>query len=361
MSEGRGEDEGRIKERPSWVHGLLFLATLLTTTMAGAIFVHQGRESGSWLDAVRPISDGLSYSVPLMLILGAHELGHYFAARAHGVPASLPLFVPLPPMVGLGTLGAIITMDRSTRDRRKLIDIGAAGPLAGLAIAVPVIILGLSLSKVGPLVPGGEQEGNSLLYAVLKRLCKGEWLPSSERDVFLHPTLWAGWAGLMVTMINLLPIGQFDGGHIATAYFGNRYRHFARRLQRALPLFAAAVFVWTYFVVRKEMPNWSWNNQIFFRISLEAALPWLVWFVMTRIVLRLSGGNDHPLVDETPLPGSRRFLFWVMVVVFVSTFMPVPLRPTLASPASTVADAARVATPEEGRLSSSPPAAERRP
>jgi len=335
----RGLATPRDKGRPSWLHGLLFLATVLTTTMAGAMFVHQGREAGSWLDAVRPVSDGLAYSIPLLLILSAHELGHYFVARAHGVPASLPLFIPMPPMVGLGTLGAIITMDRSTRDRRKLIDIGAAGPLAGLLVAIPVIIVGLAYSKVGPLVPGGEQEGNSLLYALLKRLCKGEWLPNSERDVFLHPTLWAGWAGLLVTMINLLPIGQFDGGHIATAFFGNGYRHFARHLQRALPFFAVAVFVWVYFLLRREMPSWSWNHRIFFESSLGAAAPWLMWLLVTRIVSRFSGGNDHPLVDETPLPPSRRVLFFVMVVVFASTFMPVPLRPTLASPASAGAEA----------------------
>jgi hypothetical protein len=203
-----------------------------------------------------------------------------------------------------------------------------------LAVAIPVIIYGLALSKVGPLVPGGEQEGNSLLYAVLKRLCKGEWLPNSERDVFLHPTLWAGWAGLMVTMINLLPIGQFDGGHIATAYFGNRYRSFSRRLQQGLPVLAAVVFAGTYFVVRREMPAWSWNNRMFFLIAFQAAFPWLLWFVMTRFVRVLSAGQDHPLVDDAPLPPSRRVLFWFMAVVFVSTFMPVPLRPTLASPAS---------------------------
>jgi len=212
-------------------------------------------------------------------------------------------------------------------------------------MTIPVIVVGLAYSKVGPLVPGGEQEGNSLLYALLKRLCKGEWLPNSERDVFLHPTLWAGWAGLMVTMINLLPIGQFDGGHIATAFFGNGYRHFARRLQKALPTFAALVFVWVYFAVRREMPSWSWNNRVFFTIALQAALPWLVWFFMTRLVLLFSGGQDHPLVDETPLPSSRKALFWVMVVVFASTFMPVPLRPTLASPASAPAGAEASASP----------------
>ncbi len=208
------------------LHAGLFLATFLTTTAAGAMLMHARAGVEGW-EAILPISDGLSYSLPLMLILLSHELGHYIVARLHGVDASLPYFIPLPPSFGLGTMGAVIGMRDVTSDRKKLIDIGAAGPLAGLLVAVPVILYGLHRSPVGPLVPGGEQEGNSLLYALLKHAATGAWLPDGKRDVFLHPTAWAGWVGLLVTMINLIPIGQLDGGHIATAYFGNRYGRFA--------------------------------------------------------------------------------------------------------------------------------------
>ena len=309
------------------LHVGLFLATFLTTTAAGALFVHGQLGGGSGWEGILPISDGLSYSLPLMLILLSHELGHYLVARWHGVDASLPYFIPLPPSFGLGTMGAVIGMRHVTTDRRKLIDIGAAGPLAGLLVAIPVICYGLAHSKVGPLVAGGQQEGNSLLYALLKRAVTGAWLPDGHRDVFLHPTAWAGWAGLLVTMINLIPIGQLDGGHVAAAYFGNRYNQFAARLHRLLPLGAVAVFLWVMHLARAEAGA-GWDQTIGLSIAIGAAFPWLVWYLLIRVVRRLSGGVNHPPVAETPLPRSRRALFWLMVLVFVGVFMPVPFRAT---------------------------------
>jgi membrane-associated protease RseP (regulator of RpoE activity) len=303
---------------PIIVHAALFLATFLTTTMSGAIHAHPNGD-------IAPINDGLSYSVPLMLILLCHELGHYFVARLHGVEASLPFFIPFPPWLGLGTMGAVIGMRRATTDRKKLIDVGAAGPLAGLCVAIPVILYGLSLSKVGPLMPSGELEGNSILYAFLKHASKGLWLPNAHQDVYLHPTAYAGWAGLLVTMINLLPIGQLDGGHVATAYFGNRYNAFARRLHAIMPLIGVGVFLWVRHLVRVEM-GVHYSEATALRISLSAATPWVMWFVLVGLVRRLGGGVNHPPVQPRPLPASRKALFWLMVIVFVSIFMPVPMR-----------------------------------
>jgi membrane-associated protease RseP (regulator of RpoE activity) len=314
----------------------LFLVTFLTTTASGAIRQHPNADFPGWqilfpIAAIRPISDGLSYSVPLMLILLCHELGHYFVARAHGVRASLPHFIPLPPLLGFGTMGAVIGMRQVTSDRRKLIDIGAAGPLAGLCVAIPVLIYGLSLSPVATLHPGGMQEGNSVLYALIKRVTKGAWLPDGTQDVFLHPTAYAGWVGFLITMINLLPIGQLDGGHIATAYFGNRYAGFARRLYQALPLVATLVFSWIVVVVRHEVAGTNRASlPDVLGIAAGGALPWLVWWLMVTVVRRLSGTADHPPVDARPLVRSRRRLFWLMVVVFALLLMPVPMRQTLA-------------------------------
>ena len=310
------------------LHAGLFLATFITTTAAGAILAHSHAGVEGW-DAVFPIADGLSYSLPLMLILLSHELGHFIVARLHGVDASLPYFIPLPPTFGLGTMGAVIGMRNVTSDRKKLIDIGAAGPLAGLLVAVPVILYGLHRSHVAPLVPGGMQEGNSLLYAFLKHAATGAWLPDSKRDVFLNPTAWAGWVGLLVTMINLIPIGQLDGGHIATAYFGNGYGRFATRLHRLLPFGAAAVFFWVMHATRLEAGD-HWNEGIGRTIALVAALPWLVWYMMIRILRAASGGVNHPPVDDKPLPPSRKLLFWLMVAVFVGVLMPVPFRASFA-------------------------------
>jgi membrane-associated protease RseP (regulator of RpoE activity) len=313
-------EEPLTPRKPRYLlHAGLFLATFLTTTMTGAIQVHGGKSIG-------PMKDGLIYSVPLMMILLCHELGHYIVARRHGIDASLPYFIPFP--IGpLGTLGAVIGMRQSSTDRKKLIDVGAAGPLAGLVVAIPVLVVGLMLSDLGPRVHDGGalMEGNSILYAVAKRIIKGAWLPSSDTDVQLHPTAWAGWAGLLITMINLLPIGQLDGGHIATAYFGNRYGRFADRLRRLLPLMAVGVFFWVRHAVKEEMVG-GWNPYVASLVAMSAATFWLVWFLLVSLMRRLSGGVNHPPVDDRPLPASRRALFWLMVVVFLTVFMPVPLR-----------------------------------
>ena len=304
----------------SWKPLLLFALTVLTTTITGALFVHQGR-------GLLPLSDGLTFSVPLLAILLCHEFGHYFAAKLHGVPTSLPYFIPLPPGIGLfGTMGAVISQEGTT-DRRKLIDIGAAGPLAGLIVAIPVLLYGLSLSEV-KVISGGMQEGNSLLYAGLKYLVKGAFLPAGGLDVDLHPTAWAGWAGLLVTMLNLLPIGQLDGGHIATAYFGNRYRYTARTFHRVLPVLAVAVFAWVYRLsagaALGQIPTEEFSP---IKVAIAAAMPWMVWAVLLWVLGRLAGGFDHPPVnDRVPLPPSRNALFWIVAVIFALIFMPIPLR-----------------------------------
>ncbi len=303
-----------------WRPLLLFVATVLTTTATGALFIHP--------DSFFPLTDGLAYSVPLLAILLFHEFGHYFAARVHGVPASLPHFIPLPPGLGLfGTMGAVIGQEGTT-DRRKLIDIGAAGPLAGLAVAIPVLIYGLSLSDVKPLVGLGLQEGNSFLYAGLKYLVKGTFLPSEGRDVILHPTAWAGWAGLFVTMFNLLPIGQLDGGHVATAFFGNRYRRAARALHLGLPWLSLVAFGWVFRSAQIEAGGAALpDGHTPLSIAINAALCWAVWFVVLWGLGRLARGLDHPPVDDQQsLPPSRNALFWVVAVVFALIFMPVPLR-----------------------------------
>jgi membrane-associated protease RseP (regulator of RpoE activity) len=330
------EPPPKPRRPPVLLHATLFLATFVTTTAAGAIFVHKA-------GAIAPINDGLSYSVPLMLILLCHELGHYIVARLHGVDASLPFFIPFPPQVGIGTMGAVISMRRVTSDRRKLIDIGAAGPLAGLAVAIPVILYGLSKSPVAPLLPTGELEGNSFLYAGLKYLSKGAWLPNSQVDVFLHPTARAGWTGLLITMINLLPIGQLDGGHIATAYFGDRYNAFAQRLHGLMPLFAVGVFIWVCHLVRVEMGA-NWRAGVGLGVAGAAAAPWLVWFVLVAVVRRIGGGVNHPPVDPKPLPASRKALFWLMALVFIAIFMPVPFRQSVtgATPDPDTVTAARL-------------------
>jgi membrane-associated protease RseP (regulator of RpoE activity) len=305
----------------------LFVATLFTTTVQGADLA-PGSSS---------ILDGLWFSIPLMTILLCHEMGHYIAARIHHVPASLPYFVPLPPDFGpFGTMGAIILQSRTT-DRRKLMDIGAAGPLAGLVVAIPVLVYGLHLSQVGP-VMGGFQEGNSLLYAVLKRLVCGMWLPSHGIDVNLHPVAFAGWAGLFVTMLNLIPISQLDGGHVAFAFFGNSYGRVSQLLRNLLLPLAVGVGLSVYATVSGEIAQAGGTDGLSARtIAIMAASQWLVWFVLLGLLRRLSGGIDHPVVDDRPLPPSRSIVFAAVLASFVLIFMPVPFRQSVAArpPAAT--------------------------
>jgi membrane-associated protease RseP (regulator of RpoE activity) len=320
------DDELEAPRPRYWLHALLFVATFLATTAQGAAALNQGRP---W-----PLHLGLSYSIPLMTILVFHEFGHYFAARAHGVPASLPFFIPLPPGIGLlGTMGAVIFQGH-TNDRKKLIDIGAAGPLAGLLVAIPVLFYGLLLSPVGPVPLGDTQEGNSLLYALLKRAAKGEWLPAGGFDVMLHPTAWAGWAGLLVTMLNLLPIGQLDGGHVATAYFGNRYGRAAAVMHGALAFWGLYVFGTHYTVARHHLAalGAAAGRITAGEVASQAAAIWLVWFGLLFLMKRLSQGQYHPPVADLPLTRSRVALFWLVCITFVLIFMPVPLGITLGPP-----------------------------
>ncbi|RPI53182.1 MAG: site-2 protease family protein, partial [Chloroflexi bacterium] len=232
-NEETGQDEllavpGAMPEydRPRlWIHALLFGLTVLTTLYVGA-----------GMSEARPADDlwwplfhfwmGWPFALSLLSILLAHELGHYFMSRHHRVAASLPYFVPLPipDFLGnvLGTMGAVIRMKAAITNRRVMLDIGSAGPLSGLIVAIPVLLLGLSLSHVEPLPlnQAYSMEGNSLLYLLLKYAVFGRWLPAGGMDVFIHPVAFAGWAGLLVTSLNLIPAGQLDGGHVLYSLVG---------------------------------------------------------------------------------------------------------------------------------------------
>lgn len=198
-------------DRP-WLNLLLLGLTLVTTTAVGAH--HAGADV--WREPGR-MTEGLAYSLPLLLILGVHELGHYLAGRRHGLPVSLPYFIPVP--FGLGTFGAFIQMRGLPADRRALFDVAAAGPLAGLLVALPLLGWGLGQSAVVSMADGGTYPGSSALLAVLAKLTAGQELAAGHH-LRLHPAALAGWIGVMVTALNLLPVGQLDGGHVADALLG---------------------------------------------------------------------------------------------------------------------------------------------
>jgi membrane-associated protease RseP (regulator of RpoE activity) len=283
----------RRAPRVPLIHIVLFVATFVTTAMAGAFQV-----------GADPLSDPLSiragfpFAVTLLSILLIHELGHYFLSRVHGVRATLPYFIPAPPIL-IGTFGAFIRMKSPPPSRRALFDVGAAGPWAGLLVAIPAVLVGLRLSEVRPLAmnEGGLVLGDSILFSFLSRLALGR--TPDDVTILLHPIALAGWFGLFVTFLNLLPVGQLDGGHVAYAMFGRWHRLVSR----------------VFLVV----------------IAILAFRGWQGWFVW--VVLLLLIGVDHPPTRDpvTPLDRRRAVAAWLTVAAFIVTFMAEPI--SLSRPA----------------------------
>lgn len=292
---------------------LLFALTLLSTFYVGALTA-RGEVS-----SLADLWAGWDFAIPLMSILLAHEMGHYVAARIHRVETSPPYFIPMPILSLLGTMGAVIHMRGRIEKRDALLDIGASGPLAGLVVALPVLVYGLATSPVTPLpdanVGGYIIEGRSLLYLALLHGLHGA-IPAGH-DIFLTPTAFAGWAGLLVTMMNLIPIGQLDGGHVAYALFGPKQDVYARRFLFALPVIA--LVTGTYFVLEAlaagattEVALGQW----------AAGIHWLLWFGVISLIGRFSGGTTHPPTDDAVLSPGRRIVAAVTLVFFVLLFMP---------------------------------------
>jgi len=296
------ERQSRPPIRLPWRNVALFLLTLLTTTMAGADSA--GAPVLLWVPASLPnLVAGLSFSIPLMAILFAHEMGHFLTARRYGVDSSLPYFIPapLPSIFFIGTFGAFIWMRRLPRTRREMFDIGAAGPWAGFVIAVIATAIGLTRSQVTPLdtSQGGLFLGNSMLFWGISRVMLG--VDPNSVNVNVHPIALAGWIGLLVTTINLLPVGQLDGGHVVYSLLGGRWH---RIVSRAAWIGCGLMVLIPYLL---HLTFWG---------------GWLLWFV-----LLIGLGLGHPATSDTdmPLRGSRKICAWATIVLFVVTFTPVPV------------------------------------
>ena len=279
-----------------WLPVALFLATIITVMMTGAI-----NSGADVFSDPRTIIAGLPFAFTLLGILFTHEMGHYVVGRLRNAPVSLPYFIPMPPGISLiGTMGAVIVQREPMEDRRTVLEVGIAGPLAGLVVAIPLLVYGLTLSKLGSPTPdmlasGYIQEGNSLLYIAAKWLVFGRFLPSGGVDVQLSPVAWGAWIGLLVTMLNMLPIGQLDGGHVAYALLGRKADYLAYA--------TIAVCVLLGILIRQ-------NYTLLF-------LP----------LLALVFGPRHPapLNDISRLGGRHIALAILGLCVFVLLFMPVPL------------------------------------
>ena len=245
-----------------------------------------------WTVASTLIVGGPAYSFAIILILLGHEMGHYLTSRRYGIKATLPFFLPFP-LPPFGTLGAVIRMESTVSTRKALFDTGVAGPLTSLLLSIPAIVIGLRLSE---LIPASQVKEGALrladppLFSLIQRLVLGEI--SENYEILLHPIGFAGWVGLFVTALNLLPIGQLDGGHIAYALFG--------RKSRLISLIAIAVMA---FITIFYNPGW-----------------------LLLLILFIIFGFRHPspLDDQTPLDGKRKFLGGIAFLAFFLTFTPAP-------------------------------------
>ena len=287
-----------------WLHVLLLVLTFATMTWAGAAFFLNYITSVGLrpvprnLTTMRALVGGLWFSVPALLILATHEMGHYVACRYYRIPASLPYFIPGPTLVG--TFGAVIRMAVPTT-RRALFDVGIAGPIAGFVALVPFAIYGILHSYVVRLpraipLQGAQNLGDPLLITQLQHLL----LPSGPSDLFvMHPAGFAAWFGLLATVLNLFPAGQLDGGHIVHALIGRKSRY---------------VTVGTILTL--------------LTLGVTVSGTWLFWGVLITAMSYMVG-LDHPPVDDEHVPiGTARLVLAVCaVLIFILSFTPVPLSP----------------------------------
>jgi membrane-associated protease RseP (regulator of RpoE activity) len=288
-----------VKKKPVWINIALLVATVFTTTLAGAL---------QWVGMLEPTLDNfvtiisraftpsylgngfLYFSVPLLLILGVHEMGHYYISKKHHVEASLPYFIPLPPPFLLGTFGAVISTREPIPNRKALLDIGVSGPLAGFLIAIPICFIGFFLMQQNPIYFMPTKDTVYMTPPLIIQAIQSFF--SIPQNVVIHPTLFAGWVGIFLTAVNLLPVGQLDGGHIARAFLKEKHKYA------------------------------SWAVVI---ILLILGFIYTGWLMFALIVFLLIGTHHQPPLNESDTLDNRRKLIGVIIIlVFIVSFAPIP-------------------------------------
>jgi len=309
---------GPPKPANPWINLGLAIATILAVWLTGSLYECQcvfPNTLAHWLS-------GLPMMLTMMVILLAHEFGHYFAAKRHRVAVTLPYFIPLPILSPVGTLGAFIQLRSPFKTKKQLFDIGIAGPLAGLVFAIPLIFWGIATSEVSVINRDGASvlEGNSIFYLGVKYLIHGKLLPSFEQyanlpgwqefgllltgvipngggtDIFINSVAFAAWFGLFVTAMNLMPVGQLDGGHIIYTILGDKARYLGMALVTIM--LVAGIFWWT---------------------------GWLVWALLIFFII--GTGHPPPLNDLVELGLTRKIIAYLTLILFILLFMPNPLQP----------------------------------
>lgn len=301
-----------------FVHLLLLLLAFVTVTLAGVQWANKNPFE------LENFPEGITYSVLLILMLGAHESGHYFAAWRKGAVASLPYFIPFPPFPGMlhfGTFGAVIRLRSQVRSSKEIFDIGATGPITGFLVSLAILAIGFStlppidfLYSIHPeyaqqasIPTSGPAFGNSMIYSLMAWAfsAPGAFVPPMN-EVYHYPFLCVGWFGLFVTAMNLIPVGQLDGGHIASAMFGRRSRMigmvslgllFFLGIGEFMPLLGLPV-------------SWGWTG-------------WLLWAVLLLAFTRGMKGRQES-AELAPLDPQRRLVGWLCFLILVGSFAPTP-------------------------------------
>ncbi|MCU0452083.1 MAG: site-2 protease family protein [Bacteroidetes bacterium] len=328
--------------RRLWLHAFLFVITFLTTTVSGIIWIYP--EVAFDLEY---LSVGFPYAFSVMFILTAHEFGHYFAARAHGVDTSLPYYIPfptIPPLsylfLNFGTFGAIIRTRSIVPSRKAIFDIGVAGPIAGFIASIGVLVYGyvnlppadyllsihpdydFTTNSIRNSEGMGLAFGDTLLLAILRGILTqpGDFVPPMS-EIYHYPFLCAGWFGLFVTALNLIPLGQFDGGHVIYAMFGERHKPIARATFYALLGLSAPAMS---DAILRLLLTWATGEEQP-QIVPFAEHSWSAWFVWAIIALVIVKLYHPPVPDESPLDERRKWVGWATFGIFVLTFSPNPI------------------------------------
>lgn len=320
LEEMRKRHEKRMKNN-YWLPPLTFVITFITALIAGTEWI---RGYGQPFDVLE-LSSGLPYAVSILLMLGAHEFGHYFAAMYHKVKSSLPYFIPFPPIPGLinfGTLGAVIRTKVPIPSLKVLFDIGIAGPIAGFIVSVALLVYGFThlpgqdyILAIHPdyFSPDYGKGALSLTFGDTPLFAALRWLLTSPGDfvppmseVYHYPYLCVGWFGLFVTAMNLIPVGQLDGGHVIYALFGREAHYRIASISMLVLIFMGVLGFVSVLIGIDLIVGWS---------------GWLFWALMLYFVVKV---KHPPVRDETPISPGRRILGYIAIIVFMLSFSPTP-------------------------------------
>lgn len=294
------------------IHIILFVLTVITTFVTGLTF------GGS-------ITSAVSFSAALLFILGSHEMGHYYYGRKYGVDITPPYFIPAPPFISpIGTFGAFIKIKSPISSKKALFDIGVAGPLAGIVATIPILILGIKMSTIVKISEyesgGGLLLGTPLLFSFFSEIFFGQ-IPEGY-DLYVHPVAFAGWVGLFVTALNLIPSGQLDGGHIIYAIFSKRYHRYTSIAMIAL-LFIFGIGTETLLELSARLSGGEVPAILSGVPKIEGWPGWVLWAALLTIM-----GTKHPptVYEEPELDGTRKLVGALSLLIFIVCFTPVPIK-----------------------------------